>query len=236
MIQSFETLSVLALGFGLGVKHSIEADHLAAVSTIVSERKSVWSASLVGGIWGIGHTFAILVAAMAVALLHFRINEHVAQFLEFCVALMLMILGANVVRKVLRGGTLHMHMHRHGSHQHVHLHTHGRNQGANPSTHHDVRFIARPLIVGLVHGMAGSAALMLLVLSTIPSDAIALAFIVLFGVGSIGGMMLMSAIMSMPLRFISNRFEHAQLTMHGLAGILSFGLGLLMAYEMWLRG
>ena len=98
-----------------------------------------------------------------------------------------------------------------------------------------MQFIARPLIVGLVHGMAGSAALMLLVLSIIPSDAIAVAFIVLFGVGSIGGMMLMSAVMSMPLRFISNRFEHAQLTMHCLAGFLSFGLGLLMAYQ-WLRG
>jgi high-affinity nickel permease len=233
----FQTFWILILGFGLGLKHAVEADHLAAVSTIVTERRSVWSASFVGGIWGIGHTLSLLLAALAIISLRIRISERVAQSLELCVAVMLVLLGANVVRKVLSGSVVHMHAHRHGSHQHVHLHMHSdRDSIGSNAAHHDLRFIARPLVVGMVHGLAGSAALMLIVLSTISSTVLSLLYIVLFGIGSVGGMMLMSACMSLPFRLMSSRFAHLQLAMHCFAGLISLGLGLLMAYEIvWIN-
>src|SRR5437899_2692061 len=105
---------LLILGFGLGLKHATEPDHLAAVSTIVSGRKNIWSASLIGGLWGIGHTISLFVAGILVILLHFQISERMVQVLEFCVALMLIGLGIDTLRKVLRGGQIHWHTHRHG--------------------------------------------------------------------------------------------------------------------------
>jgi high-affinity nickel-transport protein len=101
-----------------------------------------------------------------------------------------------------------------------------------PAHHHDIAFMARPLVVGMIHGFAGSAALMLLVLSTIPSSAIAVAYILIFGIGSTAGMILMSALVSLPARFALNRFAHAQSAMCVLAGLFSLGFGLNMAYEI----
>src|SRR5919202_3989268 len=106
-MNSLSTASALAFGFVLGLKHAVEADHLAAVSTIVSERRSLISSSLVGGLWGVGHTISLLIAGVAVILLHVEISERVAQALEFCVGLMLVALGLNALRKLLRSRELH---------------------------------------------------------------------------------------------------------------------------------
>ncbi|HEY0100693.1 MAG TPA: hypothetical protein VGB76_17235, partial [Pyrinomonadaceae bacterium] len=198
-MSSLTITSVLAFGFVLGLKHAVEADHLAAVSTIVSERKSLLSSSLVGGLWGVGHTISLLVVGLAVILFQFEISARTAQALEFCVGLMLVALGANALRKLKRGGHLHLHMHQHGTRQHVHPHIHDGAPEADSHTHHGLRLSARPLLVGMVHGLAGSASLMLLVLSTISSPPVELLFILIFGVGSIGGMMLMSALVGLPV-------------------------------------
>lgn len=223
---------VLTLGLVFGLKHAIEADHVAAVTAIVSERKSILSSSLVGGLWGIGHTITLFIAGLVVLLLQVRIGERTALALEFGVAIMLIALGANVVRKLMRGGKVHLHEHTHGKHTHVHLHMHSDVPETEPDTHHGYRLGVRPVVVGMIHGLAGSAALMLLVLSTINSPLVGLVYILIFGVGSIGGMMLMSALVGVPIHLTANRFTRANFAVRALAGLFSLGYGLFMVYEI----
>jgi hypothetical protein len=242
-MNTVSVFSLLAVGFGLGLKHAIEADHLAAVSNIVSARKSLWSASLVGALWGLGHTISLFVAAVAVILFHFEIGERLGRGLELGVALMLIILGCDTLRKLFRGGQVHMHFHRHGGrlHAHPHVHegeqihqSHDRVQAADQSTHHGLAIGPRPLIVGMIHGLAGSGAIMLLVLSTISSPVVGMSYILVFGIGSIGGMMLMSLLLSLPFHFSAKTFGSVEVTMRGLAGAFSVSLGLFMIYQIGL--
>ena len=223
---------VLAFGFVLGLRHAVEADHLAAVSAIVSERKSLWGSSLVGGLWGLGHTIALFVAGVAVIVFHFRIGERTERMLEFMVGLMLVALGANALRKLARGGRLHLQVHRHGGREHIHPHVHDGAPEPNPHTHHGLRLGPRPLLVGMLHGLAGSAALTLLVLSTISSPFVGLLYLVIFGVGSAGGMMLMSALFGLPVYLSAARFKRAHLAVRGLAGLFSLSFGLYTVYEI----
>lgn len=228
-------LGVLIIGLGLGLRHALDADHLAAVSTIVSERKSRLSSLLIGGLWGVGHTVSLLVAGVAVILMRFDIGRY-EKPLEFCVALMLIGLGANVLYKLARGGRVHFHKHSHAGHTHVHPHIHGprlHDDKPEPShSHHGLKLGVRPLIIGMVHGLAGSAALMLTVLATIKSTALAFAYIIIFGAGSIGGMMVMSLILSLPIQLTSGYFTKTNLAVRVLAGCFSLGFGLFMAYEI----
>lgn len=234
--SALSTASVLAFGFVLGLKHAVEVDHLAAVSTIVSERKSLLGGLLVGGLWGVGHTISLALAGIFIILLHVKISERTAMALEFCVGLMLVALGANALRKLWRGGHLHLHVHRHGGHSHVHPHIHDREPETDPQTHHGFRPGVRPLLVGMVHGLAGSAALMLLVLATISRPLVGLLYIVIFGIGSIGGMMMMSALVSLPIYLTARRFTRANLAMRGVAGLFSLSFGLFMIYEIGFIG
>jgi ABC-type nickel/cobalt efflux system permease component RcnA len=229
---ALSSASVLGLGLVLGLRHALDADHLAAVSTIVSERKSWFSSSLVGGLWGIGHTFSLLIAAVAVLMFKFQISERLALVLEFGVALMLIVLGANAIWKLMRGGYIHLHMHQHGGRTHFHPHIHTGPHETDPDTHHGLHIGRRPLLVGMVHGLAGSAALMLIVLSTINSTLLGLLYIVFFGLGSIGGMMLMSSLLGLPVQITAVRFKRTNVAVRALAGLFSLGFGLHMAYEI----
>ncbi|GAC1396790.1 MAG: hypothetical protein NVSMB56_11790 [Pyrinomonadaceae bacterium] len=234
---SVSTASVLVFGLLFGLKHAVEADHLAAVSTIVSERKSIISSSLVGGLWGIGHTISLLVAGIVVIVLHVEISARLALTLEFCVALMLIALGVNALRKLARGGTLHLHRHQHFGRAHLHPHLHDvASEDIAPETaadtHHGYRIGARPLLIGIVHGLAGSAALMLLILSTIKSQLVGMTYIAVFGIGSIGGMMLMSALVGLPVHLTATRFAGGTRVLRGLAGAFSLCFGLFMTYEI----
>lgn len=241
-MNTVSIFSLLVVGFGLGLKHAIEADHLAAVSNIVSDRKSLWSAPLVGALWGLGHTISLFVAAVAVLLFHFEIGARLGRSLELGVALMLIFLGCDTLRKLFRGGQVHMHFHKHGGRLHAHPHVHEaarvhpsayqRDQTGEQPTHHGLAIGPRPLIVGMIHGLAGSGALMLLVLSTIPSPLVGMSYILIFGVGSIGGMMLMSLLLSLPFQFSAKTFGGLELTMRGLAGAFSIGLGVFMVYQI----
>ncbi len=231
-MDSLSLIPVLTFGFVMGLKHAVEADHVAAVSTIVSERKSVLSSSLVGGLWGVGHTVSLLLAGVAVVVLGVRVSDRTALALEFCVGLMLVVLGANALRKLARGGHIHLHAHRHGGRAHIHPHVHDGEPEAAPHTHHGLRLDMRTLVVGMIHGFAGSAALMLLVLSTIKSPAVAMLYVLVFGVGSIGGMMLMSALIGLPIYLTAARFNRANLALRGLAGVFSLAFGLFMVYEI----
>ena len=231
LFSAGSTASVIALGFFLGLKHATEADHLAAVSTIVSERKSLWSSAIVGGLWGLGHTISLVVAGIAVILLEIPISEKTERILEFGVGIMLTLLGLNVLRKLLKGGKLHFHTHEHGKREHVHPHIHEKAAEDEKNSHHGFRFSPRAILIGMVHGLAGSAALMLLVVPTIHSSALALLYIVIFGVGSIGGMMLMSFLVGLPFHLTAARFNRFNHILQSVAGIVSIAIGLMIIYE-----
>jgi ABC-type nickel/cobalt efflux system permease component RcnA len=224
-------LGVLIIGLGLGLRHALDADHLAAVSAIVSERKNWFSSILIGGLWGVGHTASLLLAGVAVILMKLDIGRY-EKPLEFCVALMLIGLGANVLYKLARGGRIHFHEHTHAGHTHIHPHLHDDKPEPTHS-HHGLRLGVRPLIIGMVHGLAGSAALMFAVLFKIKeSTALAFSYIIIFGVGSIGGMMLMSLILSLPIHLTSGHLTKTNLAVRALAGCFSLGFGLFMVYQI----
>lgn len=225
------TLAILGFGFLLGLKHATEADHLAAVSTIVAERKSLWSSAFVGGIWGLGHTISLFLAGIFVLILDFQISENTERILEFCVGIMLTLLGLNVLRKLLKGGKLHFHAHEHGAHEHAHPHIHAHAGEHETETHHGFKFNSRALIIGMVHGLAGSAGMMLLYLPTIETQTLKLIYIVIFGIGSIGGMMLMSFLVGLPFHFTASRLNRFNHILQSVAGLVSIALGLMIIYE-----
>jgi ABC-type nickel/cobalt efflux system permease component RcnA len=229
------SLSVLGLGFVLGLKHALDADHLVAVSTIVSERKGLVSASLVGALWGLGHTASLLIVGLLVILFRVQIPDRVAMGMEFAVAIMLVILGANLLRKLRKGATLHLHTHTHHHHLHIHPHlhepaaAHGHPHGA--AGHHAVKTSRKPFLIGMVHGMAGSAALMLVVLAAISSRMVALLYIAIFGLGSVGGMFLMSALISVPFA-ITAKHDGINKIIQTTAGVVSVGFGLFLVWQI----
>ncbi len=229
--KSFSALATLGLGFVIGLRHALDTDHLAAVSTIVSERKNLFSSLLIGGLWGIGHTVSLLIAGIAVVFLNLNIEKY-EKPLEFCVALMLIGLGLNVLIKLARGGKIHFHEHEHGGHHHVHPHLHDGKPEPEPHTHHGLKLGVRPLVIGMIHGLAGSAGLLLVLLATIKTSWLAFAVIAIFGIGSIGGMMLMSLVLSLPLHLTAGSFTRTNLAVRALAGVFSLGFGLFMAYEL----
>ena len=231
LLFTTSTAAVLSLGFFLGLKHATEADHLAAVSTIVSERKSLLSLAIVGGFWGLGHTISLFIAGVLVLLLDFRISENTERMLEFGVGIMLLFLGLNVLRKIINGGKLHFHTHRHGKDAHVHPHVHEKGHEDEPHTHHGFSFNPRALLVGMIHGMAGSAALMLLVIPTISSNWAGLLYIAIFGIGSIGGMILMSLLVGLPFHLTTSRLNRYNYILQSIAGLFSIGIGLYIIYE-----
>jgi sulfite exporter TauE/SafE len=141
------------------------------------------------------------------------------------------LLGLNVLRKLIQGGHLHFHAHQHGGRAHVHPHLHEKGLEDEPHTHHGLSFSPRALIIGMVHGLAGSAALMFVVIPTIETKMMGLLYILIFGVGSIGGMMLMSFLVGLPFQLTALRFNRFNYILQGIAGLFSVGLGLFIIYE-----
>ncbi len=231
LLTGTTTFAVLGFGFLIGLSHAKDADHLAAVGTIVAERKSLWSAALIGGVWGLGHTISLFVAGLFVVLLNFEISERTERILEFSVGIMLTFLGLNVLRKLLKGGKLHFHKHEHGAREHVHPHLHEPARADEPHTHHGLRFSPRALVIGMIHGLAGSGGLMLVYLPTIETQTLKLVYIIIFGVGSIAGMMLMSFLVGLPFHLTAGRFNRFNYLLQSVAGLLSIAFGLLIIYE-----
>jgi len=229
--------STLALGFVLGLRHALDADHLAAVSTFVTEERSLWRASLIGVSWGIGHTAALLVFGLAVAAFRLALTPRLSQFLEFIVGCMLVALGANVLFRLARSSALHAHSHQHDGVEHKHLHIHvaePRHEHQHRHQHRTLRLGGRPFMVGVVHGLAGTAALMMLVVGTLPSLLLAVIYIIIFGVGSIGGMMIMSLLMTVPLALAVERLRLLERLIRLAAGLFSLGFGGYLAWEVGL--
>lgn len=231
LFSATSAATILGFGFLIGLKHATEADHLAAVSTMVTERRNLWSSALVGGMWGLGHTISLTLAGIFVLVLNFEISDRVETALELCVGLMLTLLGLNVLKKLVQGGHLHFHAHEHGSRAHVHPHIHEAGHAHEPHTHHGFSASPRSLFIGMVHGMAGSAALMLLVIPTMESRALGLLYIIVFGIGSIAGMMIMSFLVGLPFTLTALRFNRFNGLLQGTAGLMSIVLGLFIVYE-----
>jgi ABC-type nickel/cobalt efflux system permease component RcnA len=234
-------LFALGLGFALGLKHATEADHLVAVTAVVSEHRSVWRAGLVGALWGVGHTASLSAAGVALILLRVAVPERVRSLLELGVALMIITLGSRVLYLVLRRRReLHVHTHTHGGRAHAHLHFHDRTDAHDivdaDDAHEQHRGLWgwRPVAVGMVHGLAGTAALTLLVLNEVMRDgsrALGLAYLFVFGLGSVAGMLLMSALISLPFALTATHFRQVHTPARALAGLASIAFGLYYAWE-----
>lgn len=217
-------LAVLGLGFILGLRHALDADHIAAVGAMVSERPGWRTALRTGLLWGLGHTAALCLAGLLVIGLHLVIPDALARALEAAVALMVLLLGGTALARALRSRTdLHSHYHAHGRLVHRHLHFH--DAGASHDPHRIARVGIKPLLVGTLHGLAGSAALTLLVLAQIASPATGLAYLVIFGAGSIGGMALLSVVIGFPFTATLTHpgWNRALRVTAGAAGVL-FGI------------
>lgn len=223
--------AAFGLGLILGIKHALDADHLIAVSTIVSEHKSLKWASLIGAFWGMGHTATLFAVGLAVIGLRLTITPRMALGMEFLVAIMLVILGANILWRSFGVEKVHLHTHAHNPETHAHFHIHG-GHGQDHSHTHPFKSMRRPFVVGMVHGLAGSAALMLLVLTTIPSSLGGLAYIVIFGFGSVGGMLVLSSLIGLPFILTAQRFSTLNRWIRILAGVGSVAFGLFLGWEI----
>ena len=208
--------TLLGLGFVLGLPHALDADHIVAVSTQVSETKSLKSSSFLGMMWGMGHTTTLLMTGIVVLVFKWSIPDSLALSMEFLVGVLLVVLGVDVLRKILKN-KIHVHLHKHEDgkvHSHVHAH---KNQTAHNHSH-------KSFFIGMVHGLAGSAALGLLVLASVETVIEGVLFILCFGIGSILGMMVTTAAIALPFKFFEN-LNALNKMIHGFVGVASIVLG-----------
>ncbi len=226
-------LLALTLGFLLGLKHATDADHVVAVSTIVSEYRNAWRGIWVGVSWGLGHSTPLLVLGVIILLLKDAVldrYEDVAPILEFGVAIMLVFLGVQVFWN-LRRGRLHVHEHTHDEAHHLHIHaTHESDAGAEVEAPHGFFrpgkpfFRAKSYLIGIVHGLAGSAAVMLVLLPEIELFWVGVGYLVLFGVGTMLSMAAITLLLGIPFA-IGGKFEQVNRTVAGVAGTASLVFG-----------
>src|SRR5262249_32780813 len=252
-------LPIILLGFLLGMRHALDPDHVIAVSTIVSRQRNAWTAAVIGSLWGVGHTLTIMVVGGAIILFGVVIPPRLGLAMEFSVALMLILLGvlslAGITQRVTAMFTPENGSHGGGVHAHPHSHSHSRpppppGPGRESHGHADtatplwrvdrvfgslgVYQLARPLVVGIVHGLAGSAAVALLVLAAIRDPLWAVCYLLLFGVGTVAGMMLITAVIRLPFAYTANRFVTMNRSLGVASGLLSLGFGLFLAYQIGL--
>lgn len=206
-------LTALALGFLLGMRHATDADHVVAVATIVAREQRVLAALRVGTLWGIGHTATILLVGGAIVLFGLVIPPELGLSLEFSVAVMLVLLGALNLLWAAREPS------------------NSAEPGAS-SVSLPGRPRLQPLLVGSVHGLAGSAAIALLVLATLRDTAFALVYLAVFGFGSVLGMALLTSALAAPLAFASRRFASFTRSLCGISGAVSVAFGLFLIYQV----
>jgi cytochrome c biogenesis protein CcdA len=214
-------LAILALGFFLGMRHATDSDHVIAITTIVSRERSPKAALWVGALWGLGHSATILTVGGAIVLFGWVIPPRLGLSMEMSVAVMLVVLGLMNLSGALSGIK-----------QAAHEHHHPHSLDEAPSKHPHVRGPLRPLVIGIVHGLAGSAAVALLVLATIKSASLALLYLAVFGAGTVAGMMLLTVAMALPISALSRRFGNSELFIARATGVLSIAFGLFLAYRI----
>ena len=218
---------ILGLGFLLGMQHALEADHIAAVSSIAARRSRVGDIVRHGLTWGLGHTLTLFAFAGAAILLGRVIPEHVARPLETAVGIMLVGLGAHVLWRLWRD-RVHFHRHGHGDGTvHIHAHSHAGETlpHARAAHAHEHGFRWRTLLVGLMHGMAGSAALLVLAVSQAATPALGLGYVALFGIGSMIGMAALSTVIAVPLAVSARWLTWANRGLQGAVGAVTIAIG-----------
>ncbi|MFN4142231.1 urease accessory protein [Aestuariivirga sp.] len=228
-------LTWIVFGFLLGLQHALEADHIAAVASIAAGKKGFRPILRHGTLWGLGHAVTLGAFGGAVYALKLELDERLAAGLEFAVGVMLVLLGARLLYTLLKA-RIHFHVHRHGTGEvHFHAHSHAgdvRNHALSAHAHaHPETSWGRSLAVGMIHGLAGSAALVALAASSAPSLPLGLAFMLLFGLGSIAGMALFSAVIAVPLSFTARGLTWASRALQALAGTIAVGIGLHLMVE-----
>jgi hypothetical protein len=248
--------SILAVGFFLGMRHATDPDHVIAVTTIVSNQRNVVRSALIGAFWGVGHTVTIFVVGAGIILFNLVIPVRLGLSMELSVSVMLIILGVANVAGFLRSmpasaipaqdeaEVVHSHSHSHGgyihSHSHVHLpESYPHSPDHTPLTWLDHAFgrnglyqYLRPFVIGVVHGLAGSAAVALLVLTTIRNVHWAIAYLLIFGVGTIAGMMLITMSLASAFTIAGRGREKFSRRLAFASGLLSLGFGLFVAYQI----
>ncbi|MDI1429502.1 high-affinity nickel-transport family protein [Polyangium sorediatum] len=222
-------LSLLLLGFFLGMRHATDPDHVVAVTTIVSRERTLRAAAPLGAIWGLGHTLTILLVGGAIVLFGIVVPPRVGLTMEFSVALMLMLLGGLSLARIVRQTRDHDAAAPDSGHERAHAVLFGLDRRLGRFGAY--RFV-RPLVVGVVHGMAGSAAVALLVVGTIHDPGWALVYLVVFGAGTIAGMLLITTALAIPFAYVARRFERLHRGLGLAAGVSSLAFGALLAYEI----
>ncbi len=231
-ISTVTPAGLLLIGLLTGLRHSMEADHIAAVSTIIAtnkHQKTLRRAPLIGALWGLGHTASLFAAGLVVLLLAVSIPQKVSSTLEFGVGVMLVFLGTTTLTGFNIGKFVRGMFSRH-THDHVHIHEDTGIVHSHEHNHHDHRHGHKSLIVGMVHGMAGSGALMLIVLSTINSVPLGLAYIAIFGAGSIASMAAMSTLIGLPLAR-ANQYNLGPILKY-VAAVVALVIGAGLIYDL----
>jgi ABC-type nickel/cobalt efflux system permease component RcnA len=244
-------LSIVVVGFFLGMRHATDPDHVIAVSTIVSQQRNTKRAALIGIAWGFGHTVTIFAVGSAIILFGLVIPTRMGLAMELSVGLMLILLGGwnlvsfrRTIPAISAEVPVHSHAHSHGDYTHTHVHGHGpqahsHNPEHNPLARLDRSLgkltayqLVRPLIVGIVHGLAGSAAVALLILASIRNSSWAIAYLLVFGVGTIAGMMLITMSIASAFRFVGHRFQDFGRRLALISGVISVAFGVAIAYQI----
>lgn len=251
--------SIIAVGFFLGMRHATDPDHVIAVTTIVTRQRQLRRAAMTGAFWGVGHTLTIFVVGSMIILFNVVIPARLGLSMEFSVALMLIVLGIMNVAAFMRStsaisanatdsGVGHVHPHAHGDYVHTHAHGHSPETHSHRSERTPLALLdrlfgklalyrpVRPFIVGVVHGLAGSAAVALLVLAAIPNPRWAVVYLLVFGAGTVGGMMLITMSIASAFTFMGkgrHRFSHR---LGLVSGVLSLAFGLLLVYQIGFAG
>jgi ABC-type nickel/cobalt efflux system permease component RcnA len=249
-------LSILAVGFFLGMRHATDPDHVIAVTTIVSNQRNNLRAALIGAFWGVGHTVTIFVVGAGIILFNLVIPVRVGLSMELSVAVMLIVLGLMNVAGFLQsmaGGSIHphdgeevIHSHPHSHGDYIHNHPHAHRPDAHPHApdHTPLAWLdrvfgriglyryLRPFVVGVVHGLAGSAAVALLVLTTIRNVHWAVAYLLIFGVGTIAGMMLITMSIASAFTMVGRGRQKFSRRLALASGLLSLCFGLFVAYQI----
>jgi hypothetical protein len=235
--------ATLLLGFALGLKHATDADHIVAVSALVSDTSGARRSALVGTFWGLGHLLTLFAAGSVLVILRVRVPPRVEWTLELLVAVVLVWLGVRTIRRCFTGH-YHFHSHPHGSQTHAHLHFHAHSEAGHKHDAHALRpgsSVAAgtgarrsgALLVGMAHGLAGTAGLALLVLSSIPSRTLGVLYLLVFGLGALMGMAGFSALLGMPLARAASRLIWLR-AMRLAAGAASSVLGAILLRRAFL--
>jgi hypothetical protein len=243
--------AILLLGFFLGMRHASDPDHVVAVTTIVSRERTMLHAALIGALWGLGHTITILAVGLAIIVFKLTIPARLGLSLELSVGLMLILLGILNLTGVLRRAIEWITIRRVGPGAHSHfvfgrrmVHTH--EEDGEPISMDSVSLlvwtpqwwkqlglfhILRPLVIGIVHGLAGSAAVALLVLTTISRASWAIGYLLIFGLGTVAGMMLITAAIALPFAYSLRHFVRLNRGLAMASGFVSVAFGLFLCYQ-----